>query len=142
MRRDSELLALCDRFFDAIERDDYETLEQCYAPEAVVWHSGDSLYEPRESNLAMLKRSMGNGTVKRFKNRRVHTFEGGFVQQHTMFVTYPSGFIGQMDVCFIGYTRAGMLSRIYEYYDGGKVDKFLPPELLEQRRARAQEPTG
>jgi ketosteroid isomerase-like protein len=130
MRRDSELLALCDRFFDAIERDDYETLESCYAPEAVVWHSGDCLYQPREANLAMLKASMSDGKVKRYKNRRIHTFEGGFVQQHTMYVTYPSGFVGQMDVCFIGYTRNGMLSRIYEYYDRGQIDKFLPPELL------------
>jgi ketosteroid isomerase-like protein len=127
MRLDSELLALCDRFFDAIERDDYETLERCYAPEAVVWHSGDCLYQPRDANLAMLKTGMSDGRVKRYKNRRVHTFEGGFVQQHTMYVTYPSGFVGQMDVCFIAYTRNGMMSRIYEYYDRGQIDKFLPP---------------
>ena len=127
MRRDSELLALCDRFFDAIERDDYETVERCYAPEAVVWHSGDCLYQPRDANLAMLKAGMSDGRVKRYKSRRVHTFEGGFVQQHTMYVTYPSGFVGQMDVCFIAYTRNGMMSRIYEYYDRGQIDKFLPP---------------
>jgi ketosteroid isomerase-like protein len=137
MRRDSENLALCDKFFDAIERDDYDTLEALYAPEAVVWHSGDMLYEPRASNLAMLKKSMGTGNVKRYKNRRIHTFEGGFVQQHTMYVTYPDGFVGQMDVCFIAYTRAGMISRIYEYYDGGKIDKFLPPEVLAARKAAA-----
>ena len=127
MRRDSELLALCDHFFDAIERDDYDTLEACYAPEAVVWHSSDCLYQPRQANLAMLKAGMSNGTVKRFKQRRVHTFEGGFVQQHTLYVTYPSGFVGEMDVCFIAYTRAGMISRIYEYFDGGKIERFLPP---------------
>jgi ketosteroid isomerase-like protein len=124
MRRDSELLALCDRFFDAIEHDDYETLKSCYAPEAIVWHSGDCLYESRESNLAHL---VPDGKVKRYKNRRVHTFEGGFVQQHTMYITYPSGFVGQMDVCFIAYTRNGMISRIYEYYDRAKIDRFLEP---------------
>lgn len=126
MRRDSEMLALCDRFFDAIERDDYETLEACYAPEAVVWHSGDALYEPRSSNLAMLKASMGK-SVKRYKNRRVHTFEGGFVQQHTIYITYESGFVGHMDVCFVGYVRDGMISRAYEYFDTGQIDRFLPP---------------
>jgi ketosteroid isomerase-like protein len=127
MRRDSELLALCDRFFDAIEQDDYDTLEKCYAPEAVVWHSGDCLYEPRESNLAMLKRGMGDGKIKRYKKRRVHTFEGGFVQQHTLYITYLSGFVGEMDVCFIAYTRNGMISRIYEYYDRGQLHRFLEP---------------
>jgi ketosteroid isomerase-like protein len=134
MRHDAELLALCDKFFDAIEKDDYDTLESCYAPEAVVWHSNDMLYQPRADNLAMLKASMGK-SEKRYKNRRVHTFEGGFVQQHTMFVTYPDGFVGQMDVCFIAYTRIGKISRIYEYYDGGKIDKFLPPDILAKRNA-------
>jgi hypothetical protein len=47
----------------------------------------------------------------RYRNRRIHVFEGGFVQQHTLFVTHPNDFVGQMDVCFIGYTRNGMISR-------------------------------
>jgi hypothetical protein len=63
----------------------------------------------------------------RFKNRRIHTFEGGFVQQHTLFVTHPNDFVGQMDVCFVGYTRDGMISRAYEYFDVGQLEKFLGP---------------
>ena len=35
MRKDWQTLELCDRFFDAIEQKDYDTLEACYAPEAV-----------------------------------------------------------------------------------------------------------
>ena len=60
MRKDWQTLELCDRFFDAIEQKDYETLESCYAPEAVVWHSHDCLYQPRADNLAMLKRGHGD----------------------------------------------------------------------------------
>ena len=33
-----------------------------------------------------------------------------------------------MDVCFVAYVRNGMISRIYEYFDTGQVDKFLPPQ--------------
>ena len=128
MRKDWENIELCDRFFDALERKDYATLESCYAPEAVVWHSHDNLYEPRASNLAMLKSGMERpGGKMRFKDRRVRAFEGGFVQQHTLHVTYENGFVGQMDVCFIGYVRDGKLSRIYEYFDTGQVEKFLGP---------------
>jgi ketosteroid isomerase-like protein len=128
VRKDWQTLELCDRFFDALEQKDYDTLEACYAPEAVVWHSHDMLYEPRASNLAMLKAGMERpGGKMRFKNRRVRTFEGGFVQQHTLFVTYENGFVGQMDVCFIGYVRDGMISRAYEYFDTGQIAKFLPP---------------
>jgi len=127
MRQDWNLLALCDRFFDAIEQGDYETLESCYAPEAVVWHSHDCLYQPRDENLAMLKEGMKRAQKMRFANRRVYPFEGGFLQQHTLYVTRENGFEGKMDVAFIGYVRDGMLSRIYEYFDTGQVDKFIGP---------------
>ncbi len=126
MRKDWQTLELCDRFFDAIERDDYPTLEACYAPEAVVWHSHDCLYQPRADNLAMLKRSMSQNKM-RFRDRRIHAFEGGFVQQHTIHVTWANGYEGTMDVCFVAYVRDGMISRIYEYFDTGQVEKFTGP---------------
>jgi ketosteroid isomerase-like protein len=127
MRKDSETLALCDRFFDSIERGDYETLEGCYAPEAVVWHSHDCLYQPRAENLAMLKAGMSQLKMQ-FADRRVHVFEGGFVQQHRIYVTRANGFVGQMDVCFVAYVRDGRISRIYEYFDTGQREKFLGPQ--------------
>ena len=127
MRKDWETLALCDRFFDAIEQKDFATLERCYAPEAIVWHSHDCLYQARESNLATLRDGMSRLKKMRFRNRRIHVFEGGFVQQHTLFVTHPDDFVGQMDVCFIGYTRDGRISRAYEYFDTGQIEKFLGP---------------
>ncbi len=87
MRKDWQTLELCDRFFDAIEQNDYETLESCYAPEAIIWHSHDCLYQPRADNLAMLKQGMETLPKTRFKDRRIRVFEGGFVQQHTIYVT-------------------------------------------------------
>ena len=128
MRKDWDTLALCDRFFDAIERGDYETVESCYAPEAIVWHSHDCLYQPRDSNLAMLKQGMKTHKKMHYANRRIHTFEGGFVQQHTLHITRENGFEGRMDVCFVAYVRDGKLSRIYEYFDTGQREKFLGPD--------------
>ena len=132
MRKDSEQLALCDRFFDAIEQKDLATVERCYAPEAIVWHSHDCLYQPRADNLAMLKHGMQRNPKTRFRDRRVHVFEGGFVQQHTIFVTHPDEFVGRMDVCFVAYTRDGMISRAYEYFDTGQIEKFLGPRAGSQ----------
>lgn len=132
MRRDSENIALCDRFFDAIEQGDYETVEKCYAPECIIWHSHDCLYQQRADNLAMLKDGMKSLKKTHYANRRVHAFEGGFVQQHTLYVTRANGFEGKMDVCFIGYTRDGMLSRIYEYFDTGKRAEFLGPDAAKK----------
>lgn len=128
MRKDWQTLELCDRFFDAIERKDAETVEACYAPEAIVWHSHDCLYQPREENLAMLRSGMRRHQKMEYKNRRVRAFEGGFVQQHTIYVTREDGFVGEMDVCFVAYVRNGMISRAYEYFDTGQRERFLGPE--------------
>ena len=133
MRRDAQLLELCDRFFDSIERSDFATLESCYAPECVVWHSHDCLYQPREENLAMLRAGPERQEKVRYRDRRIRTFEGGFVQQHRIEVTWKSGFVGRMDVCFVAYTRDGMISRAYEYFDTGQVDRFLPPRPTGER---------
>lgn len=142
MRKDSETLALCDRFFDSIEQRDFETLEGCYAPEAVIWHSHDCLYEPRSSNLAMLKRGMETNTKTRYKDRRVRVFEGGFVQQHTIYVTRADGFEGHMEVCFVAYVRNGQISRAYEYFDTGQVEKFIGPlDSKPTNGSRAKKPT-
>jgi hypothetical protein len=98
-----------------------------YASEAVIWHSHDCLYQPRSENLAMLRRGGVTQQKVRYRDRRIRVFEGGFVQQHRIEVTWANGFEGQMDVCFVAYVRDGMLSRVYEYFDTGQVDKFLPP---------------
>lgn len=127
MRKDWQTLELCDRFFDSIERKDAETLASCYAPEAVIWHSHDCLYQSRADNLAMLERGMHTQEKVRYRDRRVRVFEGGFVQQHTIEVTWANGFEGRMDVCFVAYVRDGMISRAYEYFDTGQVAAFLPP---------------
>lgn len=127
MRKDWQTLELCDRFFDAIEQDDYATLEGCYAREAVIWHSHDCLYQPRAENLAMLAKGMESGNKTRYRDRRIRVFEGGFVQQHRIEVTRPDGFVGKMDVCFVAYVRDGRISRIYEYFDTGRIAEFIGP---------------
>lgn len=128
MRKDWDNIALCDRFFDAIEKKDYPTIESCYGPECVVWHSHDCLYQSRESNLAMLKASSESQRTMKYDDRRVRAFEGGFVQQHTLYLTHENGFVGKMDVCFIAYVRNGKISRIYEYFDTGRREEFLGPQ--------------
>jgi ketosteroid isomerase-like protein len=119
------------RFFDSIEQNDYETLEKCYAPEAIAWHSHDCRYQSLAGQPPMLKQGMKTLPTVRIKDRRIHVFEAKFVEQHTIYVTRANGFVGQMDVCFVGYVRDGMISRAYEYFDTGQIDKFVGPEGIE-----------
>jgi len=99
-------------------------MEACLAPEAIIWHSRDNLYQSREDNVRGNQAFMEHAEKVRYNDRRVNVFEGGFVQQHTFCLTNKSGFTGEMKVCFIAYVRDGMISRIYEYYDYGQVGKL------------------
>jgi hypothetical protein len=51
---DTELLQLCHRFFDAIERGDYGTVAQIYAPEFRMWVNLTGAESTAEQNLAAL----------------------------------------------------------------------------------------
>jgi hypothetical protein len=77
--------------------------------------------------------SAAPGEAAGYADRRIHVFEGGFVQQHTLFVTHANDFVGRMDVCFVAYTRDGMISRGYEYFDTGQIEKFLAPARAARR---------
>ena len=125
MRKDWQTLELCDRFFDAIEQKDFATVERCYAPEAIVWHSHDCRYQPRDENLAMLRQGGTTQQKVRYRDRRVRVFEGGFVQQHRIEVTWANGFEGRMDVCFVAYVRDGKITRIDEYMDTSKFAAWM-----------------
>ena len=79
----------------------------------------------------MLEAGRRPSSKVRYRDRRIRVFEGGFVQQHRIEVTCANGFEGRMDVCFVAYVRDGRISRAYEYFDTGQVDKFLPPSKLD-----------
>jgi hypothetical protein len=125
---DTELRELCRRFFDAYQDRRVDEFADIYARDCIVWHN---VFGGREmsggDNLAALPASYQGQRRRSYNDRTVNTFHGDFVQQHTLLVTHANDFVGQMDVCFVAYTRDGMISRIYEYFDTGQIDKFLPP---------------
>ena len=41
MSSESDIRALAKRFFDAVEAGDIDTLYDCYAPQAEIWHNTD-----------------------------------------------------------------------------------------------------
>ena len=72
----------------------------------------------------MLKRGMETQPKTRFKDRRVRVFEGGFVQQHTIYVTVQTASSGTWTSASSLRPRR-MISRAYEYFDTGQIEKFI-----------------
>ena len=124
MSSKSETRALAKRFFDAVEHGDIGTLYACYAPEAKIWHNTDDAEQSRDDNAETLK-----GFVQRISNRvygarRLHIFDGGFVQQHELRGVRADGAAVRLTACIVCAVEDGLITRLDEYFDSAQVAQF------------------
>src|SRR6476659_7407183 len=82
---------LANDFLDAIERGDIEKVQAIYAPDAVVWHNTDNIAQPVADNLATLTNFIKYVPERRYAERRIEAFDGGFVDQHLLKGKLASG---------------------------------------------------
>jgi ketosteroid isomerase-like protein len=116
--------ALATRLFDSIERGDVEAVADCYAPELVVWHNFDGLDQPREDNLKTLAGLIGRIGDRRYEDRRLNVFDGGFVQQHVLTGVRKDGVRVRLAGVLVGAVRDGKIARLDEYLDSAQVAAF------------------
>src|SRR5262249_17869618 len=76
--------ALASRLFDSFERGDVDGVADCYGPDLVVWHNFDGLEQSRGDNLKTLAGLIARISNRRYTDRRLNVFDGGFVQQHVL----------------------------------------------------------
>jgi ketosteroid isomerase-like protein len=116
--------AFIGRFFDAIEAGDIETVKASYAPNAVIWHNTDETETTREDNLKVLSGFVKAIPGRRYENRRVHLFDGGFVQQHDLYCQRTDGAEVVLPACLVCRVEAGVIVRLDEYFDSARVDRL------------------
>lgn len=117
---DTELRALCHRFFDAIERGDCGAVAQIYAPEFRVWVNLTGTESGAEENLAVLRDGAKLHRRRTYDDRIVNTFASGFVVQYSVNVVTHSGARTSLSACVVAQCRGGQITRIDEYLDSGK----------------------
>lgn len=112
-------------FFDAVERGDVDALKTFYAPEAKIWHNTDGLEQSPEDNVATLKGFVQRISDRKYGDRRLHTFPGGFVHQHTLSGTRAKdGKAVSLTACIVCAVENGRITRLDEYFDSAAVSKF------------------
>jgi ketosteroid isomerase-like protein len=116
--------ALATRLFDCIEQGDIDGVSGCYAAELVVWHNFDDLDQPREANLATLAGLVARIDERRYENRRLNVFEGGFVQQHVLTGVRRDGVRVSLPGILVGQVRGDKITRLDEYLDSAHVAAF------------------
>ena len=117
-------LALAKRFFDAIEKGDIETVRGIYAPDAVIWHNNDGLETTREDNLKVLTNFIKAVPERRYLERRVGAFDGGFVQQHLLKGKLANGKDLALACCIVCEVKDGRITRLDEYFDSAALAVF------------------
>src|SRR5581483_10056304 len=88
---EADTTAFVARFFDAIEAGDIDAVAACYADDVVVWHNTDGLSSSKAENLKVLAGFVKHTPFRRYEDRRVAVFPGGFVQQHRLVSARPDG---------------------------------------------------
>jgi ketosteroid isomerase-like protein len=113
--------ALATSFLDAIERGDIEAVRAIYAPDAVVWHNTDAIAQPVAENLATLANFIKHVPERRYTDRRLDVFEGGFAEQHLLKARLANGKEVSLAACIVCKVDGGRITRLDEYFDSAAL---------------------
>lgn len=116
--------ALAQRFFDAVEAGDIDAVGACYADDVVIWHNTDGLNNTKAENLQTLAGFAKHISDRRYTERRVSVFDGGFVQQHVLLGVRPDGEHVSLPCAIICAVKDGVITRLDEYFDSAHVAEF------------------
>ena len=125
MSTDDEMRAFAKGFFDAIEQGDIARMEGSFTPDAEIWHNTDEVVGTPRQTAVTLAGMVSRIKDRKYADRRVDVFPGGFVQQHVLQgrrvhddapVRLPCAIICRVS--------NGLITRLDEYFDSAHVAEF------------------
>jgi len=119
-----EIEHLARGFFDAIEKGDIGKVRDTYAFGAVIWHNFDGKESTRDGNLATLDGFIKAVPTRRYTERKLDVFEGGFVQRHLLVGKLASGKEVNLAACVVCQVKDGRITRLDEYFDSAALAKW------------------
>lgn len=112
------------RLFAAIEAGSIDTVSELYTEDARIWHNTDGVTQTRDENLRTLRWVVENLVKLRYTDVTCQATPTGFVQQHVLRATTPSGASVELPVCIVATVDGGRISRIDEYLDSAHVARL------------------
>jgi ketosteroid isomerase-like protein len=114
----TQIVALADRLFGAIEAGDVEAVRACYASDIGVWHNFDDKTQSLEENLATLTWMVGRLGDRRYEISRRDVVDDGLWQLHVLRGTVIStGAPFAMPAAMLLTMADGRITGIAEYLD-------------------------
>lgn len=125
MTTHDEIARAAARLLDAIETGDVEVVRAIYAPDAVIWHNTDNLETTVEENLRVLGGFVKAVRERRYQNRRLDVFDGGFVEQHLLTGRRATdGKALSLAACIVCKVSNGRITRLDEYFDSAALAEW------------------
>lgn len=122
-----EIEAFAAHFVDAVQRGDAQAMRDCYAPGGVIWHNTDGIEQSIDDNVKVLEWFIRTLPDRNYEVLRREVIPDGFVQQHILSATLPTGEPWKMDACVVVKMKDGKITRLDEYIDsaaGAKLRAF------------------
>lgn len=115
-------VALCTRFFDAVERGDQTTMAELMVPNATIWHCSDDQTLPFAHFLPGLT-ALARWSF-RYGARHYSPLPDGALAQHRLQGTLPDGSRVDVPVAVRLVVENGRIARLEEYLDTAAVAKL------------------
>ncbi|MDP3746861.1 MAG: nuclear transport factor 2 family protein [Phenylobacterium sp.] len=115
-----QYLDFAERFVDAIQSGDTDTVRACYAPDAKLWHNSDGIEQTVDQNMKVLDWFIRTLPDRNYRVLRREALHDGFLQQHVLEATLPDGSKWAMDACVVVRIENGVITRLDEYLDSAK----------------------
>jgi len=121
-----DIRALCHRFFDALEAGDLDTLATIYDDRLAFWFNATDKVSTKAESIAAIRNGAGRHRQRRYNDRVIQTFDGGFVMQYTLNIEHHDGARTTLYPAVVALCRDGRIFRMDEYIDSGKFKTPLP----------------
>ncbi len=119
-----QIRTVANKLFDGIESGNVAVLREVYAPNVEIWHNTDLLVQTVDDNVATLQGFVSRIANRRYENRRLDVFPGGFVQQHRLTGQRKDGQKVELHACIVCKVANGRITRLDEYFDSAAVEQF------------------
>jgi ketosteroid isomerase-like protein len=125
MAEQDDIRAMAQRFFDAIEAGDIETMKASFTPDAEIWHNSDEAIVTPEQTAATLTGMVARIKDRAYAERQLHVFPGGFVQQHVLKGRRVHDDVAvRLPCAIVCRVEDGKIARLDEYFDSAHVAAF------------------
>jgi ketosteroid isomerase-like protein len=119
-----EIRALANKLFDGIESGKVSVLREVYAPDVAIWHNTDLVTQTVDDNVKTLEGFIADIDKRRYEDRRLDVFPGGFVQQHKLTGARKDGKAVSLHACIVCKVKNGRITRLDEYFDSAALEQF------------------